>query len=128
MPELSCPRRHVRDGRRTLARVCHFQPAYHYWTAAQQSADSHSNGAGAALKFYSDQQAVWILNLGLVLPDPSPRSGKFLPLHLQLERVNGQSLHLMAFSVNLNIRDNLAARIPVAAYPTAVEQFFVAHC
>ena len=66
------------------------------------------------------------------LDSPAPTHfhvpGKFLPLHFQLERVDWQSLHLLAFSVNLNVRDNLAARIPVATYPTAVEQFLVAHC
>lgn len=117
---MSCPWRNIRNGRRVLAAILYLEPANHDWAAAQQSLNLDSNGADAAFKFDGNEQSVRIVDFGLIDSNPFPRSGKLLAFYLKFESVDRQTVHPLPFYINLNVSDNLATRLPIAAHPTTV--------
>src|ERR1039458_3530815 len=52
MPELTCPRRHIRDGCRVLSSIDNFEPADHDGSAVQQSLHLHSNRTNPAFQLH----------------------------------------------------------------------------
>src|SRR6267143_2605480 len=85
------------------------------------------NWTGATLKFHCNQQSGRIVDFGFIGSDPFPCSRKLLSFNFKPEGVNGQIVHLCAFRVDLNIRDDLATRFPITTYPATIAELFIAN-